>query len=292
MQENIATFGRTKTVSLMQQMGLDPSFINALSLTREQFAELYKGRILNQEELDKLNAAGFAIKRLSTAWEYFTAKLSAQMSPGIVKAIDMILPHIENIFKGIEKIGTALSNNLPLVASLVAAFAPFIAMFNPWSAALAGVVFLLDKIGAAKPGDGSVWSTMVEGWGQLLGILKEVDKYLSKFYSYTLKKMADAADSPLGQATGRAFDEVVSALKDNTNALKGVSATPAVSSMLAGGALGPAMSSRSPTTIHKTQTNTFHVNGANDPHATATAIQEGLRVQNNGVESFYNNGGY
>lgn len=184
LQLNLQRFGRARTVELIQQMGLDPGFINALQLSNAEFEKMYKGKILNQDELDKLNKLGLSLKDLSLEWQYLTAHLTAKFAPALTNIIDWAIPKLEFVFKGIERIGSYLENHqtiFKLVASvLIVAFSELLPITAAVAAALAGILFVLEQIGEYKPKDGGWIDTLITKSRELLHLMQDIGAAIIK----------------------------------------------------------------------------------------------------------------
>lgn len=182
LQFNLEKFGRSKTTGLIQEMGLDPGFINALSLTREEFEKAYRGKVLSAEEIARLNDLGAAMRNLSLTWTHMTSSLSAHFAPILVKLIDWALPHIDSLGRGIMIVGDYMISKLPLIHDLLISFSPIIAMWaitvHPFITALGAIVWLLKEIGDYKPGDGGFIDTFLKTCEKIEAVLVRIKAML------------------------------------------------------------------------------------------------------------------
>lgn len=170
--------GMPNVISLMQEAGLDPHFVNLLMQTDEQFKKTMddvKQYMLTNQQVSNLNALGFAAEQLHLKIDILEKSLGAAFAPTLISMMDQVPKILFNI-------GTALSHLTPLLEGLGVAAV----VLSPWlqlGAALFGVSVVLEQIGGYLNGDNNALAKMLENlteWGNLFNetVIKPIEKLL------------------------------------------------------------------------------------------------------------------
>lgn len=106
IREKIKGLDRNVAVNLMQQLGIDPTMLETLQLTREEFDALGNQFIRSQEATDRIMRLGHSINRLKMNFSLWKDQLVSELAPSIEWMINLFYKFvlaIKNIKDAMEK---------------------------------------------------------------------------------------------------------------------------------------------------------------------------------------------
>ncbi len=153
---NVTEWGYAQTVNLMQDVGVDPGMIRAIKLAREEFDNLTDGRFLSKETRDSLVQLGDRIRGITFDLQLFKDRLSGDISPVLIDAIDRGAPIVLEFAQNAKALAIALGDIWSVISPLepiLSGFATALFIsFNPLLAVFAGLAIAVNDYGKALRG--------------------------------------------------------------------------------------------------------------------------------------------
>lgn len=150
-------------VNLLQQMGIDPSMLQLLELTNQQlaeFAQTSSGMTQNQErQFLKLH---LVVVQLAQVFRQMGYAIVSFFAPAMEGALSDVLAMVNSLKKGFEDYPSSLKLMIASVALLAAAFMPV-------TAAVVGLLLLMDDLAAYFQGKNSMIGWLEKQGKETLG---------------------------------------------------------------------------------------------------------------------------
>ncbi len=171
LRDKVDTVNRPLFTSLLGRMGLDPGFINALQLSREEFDALTVGLVRAGGAAEGLNDLNSQLAKLGLQFAVIRDNAVVEFIPAIEKAIDIIGTLTQTISMALKE-GMELGEEFPKTAAAIAAGIGLILFpLNSWRFAILAIVAALADLNAYRNGGDS-----------LIGDAKShFDRFLSSF---------------------------------------------------------------------------------------------------------------
>lgn len=188
--------------NLLQQIGLTPSFINILRLSRTEFEAINKEFFLNNAQRQGITKLGTSFTRLGIQLSAIKDNIVAEFAPALNKLLaditkwfsgngKQVIKDMGNIVKIMIDIAQVLSNTIGLVYNITSAFLNFkgvvqtllpilavmAAYFFPIEAAIAGLLLLLDDIAVFLRGGDSLI-------GRALSDIKKIGEAIGSIFGF------------------------------------------------------------------------------------------------------------
>jgi acylphosphatase len=213
IRKNIKGLSNPQAVNLIQQLGLDPNFINVLRLTDEQFEKLGQNSFLNGDQIQTVAMLGNTMNDLKSKLESLKDQAVAKLAPPFMKLLTDLLKWVErnskkiiDTFSGlaniIAKIGTAVGRGAALFADLfetiiktengftilAAALGALLIPFKPFALILTFILGLLEDIYLWKTGKENTFGWLYESvaivFGKINVIIMSALENLKEFYDW------------------------------------------------------------------------------------------------------------
>lgn len=188
---------RPTAVNLIQQMGLNPNFINVLQTTREEFDRLGSANFLSEKQRQGILKIGTAITKITLDVKILAKQLVSALEP----VISNVLGLVDNGVWLLKEMTNALNENKNAWTGLGLAVGAVAVAMAPISATIAGVILLLEDLVVYLRGGKSIF-------GEVFGLF---DKLGDKF-ERIVDKFFELKNS-LGEGT---FGKIGKKLLDNT----------------------------------------------------------------------------
>lgn len=188
LRNRVAGLDDTSATFLLNKMGLDPSMLHLLRMTRKEFEEL--GRTVRKYQLTETQRKQIQVfnRQLEIArikLEYLKDRVVLKLLPLFVQfmhSLHRVSEGLKDIVKTIEKIPVLKNSLIALGAALLLYFHPILALFS-------GLYLIIDDIVGYMQGKKSVF-------GIVLAAMEDFQKY--GFFSDNVPKwiqlLADATD--------------------------------------------------------------------------------------------------
>jgi hypothetical protein len=139
--------------NLISQMGLDPQFITVLRMSSDEFGEFGKQVMLTSEQADKLQKLGQETRKLHLAIDALFNKTLVKAEPHITKFFETLT----NIAFAIEKLNLGIPILILSLGGILNVFKLLNKQTLMWTAAIAGLLLLLDDFSVWQQGGKSLF---------------------------------------------------------------------------------------------------------------------------------------
>ena len=234
LRNRVSGLNDTAATFLLSKMGLDPSMLHLLRLSREEFEEL--GRTVNKYQLtrdqrEQIQALNIQLEIARIKLQYLKDRAIMQLLPHFIAFMNSLVS-VATILKDIGKTTDQLLQKFPLLKTAIKTLGVvLLAVFHPFYALFGALYLILDDVSHYMNGGGSVigviakamqdfrekgfFSDDVPKWIQLLATA--ADKLYEIWQSHQ-QRVAEKAETAANNVASVLQNE----LKDSTiQAIKG-----------------------------------------------------------------------
>lgn len=180
IRESIKGLDNAKATNLIKKIGLDPRFINILRLSRQEFEKLGKMKFLSKKQRDDVLKLGTAIAKFKLEARLLKDDLLSQITPQIMKMLNMFRDMFSFIVFGIKDISRFKSS----ILALKIAFVALALAFAPITTGLTALLLIMQDVYTYTKGGKSVTGSVIDffkkfgsGFGDISkGVIRKNEK--------------------------------------------------------------------------------------------------------------------
>lgn len=301
LRDRLRGVDRATAVNLLQEMGLDSSFIQVLEKTNTEFDRLANQYILSDEQQEDISDLATAFTDLGLYIEYVKNEIVAFISPALIKGVEaiktairlliapfqalaMVGEKVSSVFSYLDRlIGGAASESFKKFTDVIKGLA---AVFVAIKAPIVALLLLIEDIVVGLQGGNSVILMGLRKLSEAMtNAFKPVADFIDKYIVQPIERVMNMIKSDEGtplmsgkNKSGFTVGQMRDLIKSESN--------PAPDSGFFGAAKNIG------TSISNMFNNVFNIQTDN-PQAAAQAITESMQTQlNYGLSDLNNSGAY
>ncbi len=198
LRDRIKDLSNSQAVNLIQQLGLDPKFIDVLRLSNSEFSKLSNNIALNKSQIKSLSNLGRAINDIKIKIQALKDQAVAKLAPGFMQLLisfqkwtDRNSQKIINTFKDIAefvgKIGIAITRVAGLImdfgeklgaknglTTLIVLVGALTLSFRPLLLLMTALFLILEDIAVWRMGGDSLFGDLYNTIDNLISKIKEM----------------------------------------------------------------------------------------------------------------------
>ncbi len=221
LREKVNNFPRAKAVSLITEMGLNPGFINILTLSKEKFDALFASMGRSQATQQQLVKLGTAIVLLKLQFSLWKDNFVASITPALLKGGDALTKFATAASHAWEVFSVGISS-IPHIKDVFLALLPVIGLVTaamyPLTATLLALILIFDDLYTYMHGGDSVTGDLL-AWTKTVGekLSKSVRGYWDEVSTWVRANIIDPLDAVIqrtkwlkdaADAVNKAYDRV------------------------------------------------------------------------------------